>query len=117
MLHVTYSEDGASYWLSESAGLAHVPIAATEARLVTASPLIEPCEPGLFDGYQAAIFPLTLSAFLLSYRYHRREEWTRLDRTTAARLAPFPQRIGAGHRSPKRPTACGLGRVRQCQGV
>jgi hypothetical protein len=50
VLHKQFVEGVAAYHLSDSQGLAHVPIAETEARKVAASSLVTPCEPGLFDG-------------------------------------------------------------------
>jgi hypothetical protein len=43
VLHVAYVEGEPIYWLSESNGLASVPISATEGKAVAASPLVTAC--------------------------------------------------------------------------
>jgi hypothetical protein len=51
VLHVAFVEGERVYWLTESNGLASVPIPGMEGKHVSESPLVESCEPGLFDGY------------------------------------------------------------------
>jgi hypothetical protein len=50
VLHKQYNGGKAAYWLDDSKGRC-ISVPYREGKQVSASPLVRPCEPGLFDGY------------------------------------------------------------------